>query len=46
MTTPIELPFSRYFVNAYTIIMNIAIVVISLGFISQIQYEKKLKENV
>lgn len=44
--TPIELPFSRYFVNAYTIIMNIAIVVISLGFIFQIRYEKKMEENV
>lgn len=39
--TPIELPFSGYFVNAYTIVMNIAIIIISLGFIPEIQYEKK-----
>lgn len=37
----IELPISGYFVNSYTIIMNIAMVVISLGFIHEIRYEKK-----
>lgn len=39
--TPIELPFSGYFVNAYTIVMNIAVIIISLGFIPEIQYENK-----
>jgi len=39
--TPIELPLSGYFVNAYTIVMNITIIAVILGFIPEIQYEKK-----
>lgn len=39
--TPIELPLSGYFVNTYTIVMNIAIIAVSLGFIPEIQHEKK-----
>lgn len=43
--TPIELPISCYPTNSYTIMMNIAVVVISLGFVREILLEKR-KENI
>lgn len=43
--TPIELPLSGYFVNSYTIIINLLIGIISLGFILGIQYEIKKEKK-
>lgn len=39
--TPIYLPISEYYVNSYTVGMNLAMVVVSLGFIPEILSERK-----
>lgn len=41
--SPIMLPISQYYVNSYTIIMNLIVVFIAIGFIPQIKQMKERK---